>query len=90
MSDFERALREKARQRIQSGMMPLAKPSRTWGGPGAGLTCPVCALPILRDEVEYQVEFVLDEPPRLEIHHLHLACFAAWELEREALDRATG
>ena len=88
MPQVERALRENARQRIQSGAMPRAKPNRTWGGPGAGLTCGLCDQPITRDQIEYEVQFVQEGMSVPQIVHLHLACFAAWELERGLMIRA--
>jgi hypothetical protein len=89
MPEVERALRENARQRIQSGAMPRAKPNRTWGGPGAGLTCGLCDQPITRDQIEYEVQFVQEGMSVPQIVHLHLACFAAWELERGLMIRAS-
>jgi len=88
MPEVERALREKARQRIQSGAMPLAEPNRTWGGPGAGLTCAVCDQPITRNQIEYEVQFVQEGVKIPQIAHLHLSCFAAWDLERGLIVRA--
>jgi hypothetical protein len=86
--EVERALREKVRQRIQSGALPRAKPNRTWGGPGAGLICAVCDQRITRDQIEYEVQFVQEGVSAPQICHLHLACFAAWELERGLMMRA--
>jgi len=60
--------------------MPRAKPNRTWGGPGAGLACALCDQPITRDQIEYEVQFVQEGMSVPQI--VHLACFAAWELER--------
>ena len=37
----------------------------------------------MRAELEYELEFADDgAPPRLDKYHLHLRCFAVWELER--------
>jgi len=88
MPEVERALRENVRQRIQSGALPRAKPNRTWGGPGAGLTCAVCDQRITRNQIEYEVQFVQEGTTVLQVVHLHLACFAAWELERGLMIRA--
>jgi hypothetical protein len=77
----EGLLREKAREAIQSGTLPTARPSRTFGGPGSTHTCSLCAEPIGRDRVELEIEF--DRPSLSpDVHHLHPRCFAAWEFER--------
>jgi hypothetical protein len=85
MSEIERALRTKIRQRIEDGRLPMLKPTRTWGGPGAGLGCEAYDLPISKDQLEYEVRF---EPNPVGLVHMHLGCFAAWELERELIMRA--
>jgi len=90
MPDFERALRDKARAKLREGTLPLVKPSRTWGGPGASLTCAVCDLSIGKDQIEFEVQFVLARVARPAVFHFHLACFSAWELERGLLVRKSG
>jgi hypothetical protein len=89
MPEIERALRHKIRLKLEAGTLPMSKPVRTWGGPGVNETCTACNVPIGRDEMEYQVEFeVPNRSDPLLIHHLHLTCFAGWELERELILRA--
>ena len=94
----EPILREKARDAIRGGRLPAAKPSRTITGPSAGATCALCGDPVLPGEIEFELEFRAGPPPedksfrdtlerlraRPEVRrcHLHLPCFAAWELER--------
>jgi hypothetical protein len=35
------------------------------------------------DEMEFQIEFARDgDNPGLDIFHVHIRCFAAWEFER--------
>jgi hypothetical protein len=72
--------RERARAAIQAGKIPLRRPDRTWGGPGVGAQCAVCDLPITRDQLELEIEFV--RLGGLDNLHVHIRCFAAWELER--------
>jgi len=48
----------------------------------------VCDQPINRDEIEYEVQFVPEGVSAPQVFHLHLACFAAWELERGLIIRA--
>jgi hypothetical protein len=43
----------------------------------------VCEKPITRDQVEYEIQFAHDgDHPGLDKFHLHLRCFAVWELEQ--------
>jgi hypothetical protein len=82
MSD-ETVLREKARDVIQTGKLPSRRPDRTWGGPGVGAECAVCGLPVRPDEMEFEIQFARDgDNPGLDKYHVHIRCFAAWELER--------
>jgi hypothetical protein len=82
----EAALRRLARLVLENGQLPRHDPDRTWGGPGVGAPCAVCGYPITREEIEYEVQFAHDgATPGLARHHLHLRCFAVWELERTKL-----
>lgn len=90
MPGVERALRDKARAKLREGTLPVVKPSRIWGGPGAGLTCVVCDLPIGKDQLEFEVQFVQERVLTLAVFHFHLACFSSWELERSLLVRESG
>ena len=80
----ETVLRSKARELIRTGKMPSRRPDRTWGGPGVGVVCIVCGEAVTKDQLEIQVEFGHDgSSPGLEIFHIHIRCFAAWEFERD-------
>jgi hypothetical protein len=36
-----------------------------------------------RDELEFEIQFAYDgSNPGLDKYHVHIRCFAAWELER--------
>lgn len=85
MSD-ESVLRRKAREAIQSGRLPNRGPERMWGGPGVGARCTICARPIERSEVEFELQFCWDDAGGSGNYRLHLRCFAAWELERETAE----
>jgi len=79
----EPRLREQAREAIQGGKLPSRAPDRMWGGPGVGADCAVCGLPVTREQLEFEIEFARDgDNPGLDQFHVHLRCFAAWELER--------
>jgi hypothetical protein len=80
----EPLLRERARKAVQDGKLPARPPDRTWGGPGVGVQCAVCELPVTKDQVEIEIEFADDGiAPRLDRYHVHVRCFAAWEFERK-------
>jgi hypothetical protein len=79
----EGCLREHARVAIRNGKLPNLRPERTWGGPGGGAPCSVCNQPVTRSEMEFEVEFAHNGAnPGLDKFHVHIRCFAAWELER--------
>jgi hypothetical protein len=79
----EAALRRVVRLVLESGKLPRRDPDQTWGGPGGGAPCAVCDQPITSEQVEYEVQFAHDgATPGLDKLHLHLRCFAVWELER--------
>jgi len=82
----EHVLREKARAVVHDGQLPARQPDRTWGGPGVGAPCTVCELPVTKDQMELEIEFARDSDyPGIDNYHVHVKCFAAWELEREAV-----
>jgi len=79
----EQDLRAKARIVVQNGKLPARRPDRTWGGPGVGAPCAVCALPVTKDQLEFEIQFARDgDNPGLDKYHVHVKCFAAWEFER--------
>lgn len=82
-------LREHARVTMKNGKIPSRQPDRTWGGPGVGAACSVCDLPIGKDQLEFEIQFVHDgKEPGLDKYHVHVRCFAAWEFERHGVRAA--
>lgn len=79
----ESSLRLKARTSIVSGLLPNDTPTGMWGGPGAGVECPVCAARVETDQMELELEFSRGRRG----YHLHVPCFSAWEAERRILAR---
>jgi len=76
-------LREQARAAIKTGRLPSRKQDGSWGGPGTGMECVVCGKPVTKDEPEFELEFAHDgTSPGVDVFHLHVRCFAAWEFER--------
>jgi hypothetical protein len=83
----EAHLREDAREALRLGKLPSEQPARLWGGPGVGAVCAICRRPASRSQIEVAIEFARTGPvPGLDKYHLHLRCFAAWELERSQGD----
>ncbi len=79
----EKHVRAMARIAVQSGKIPRRDPDRTWGGPGADVPCTICGQRITVSQMEYELQFRHDgATPGLDRFHLHLRCFAGWELER--------
>ena len=79
------ALRAKTRAAIKSGKLPaFRRPDRAWGGDGVGAPCAVCESPVRRNDLEFEIQFEhkAGAAPGLEKFHMHLHCFAMWELER--------
>jgi hypothetical protein len=79
----EQQIRALARKVIRAGRLPRRDPDRTWGGVGMGMPCTVCGKPIPAEQIEYELDFSHDgAAPGLDRFHLHLRCFAAWEMDR--------
>ncbi len=82
----ESDLREKAREAIRSGKLPARQPDRTWGGPGVGIECIICGLPVTKQQMAIEIQFSHDGArPGLDKFDVHVRCFAAWEFERVKL-----
>jgi hypothetical protein len=79
----ETILRAKAREAIRTGEAAVKATGPHWGGPGVGAPCSVCGEPIKQDQLELETEFAHDgSNPGLDKFHIHVRCFAVWELER--------
>jgi hypothetical protein len=84
----ESLLREKAREGLRAGKLPVRGPDRTSGGPGCGVACGVCGDPITRSQPEIEAEVARNDMPP-ETYHFHTRCFAAWEFERTKIKGAS-
>ncbi|HEU4624062.1 MAG TPA: hypothetical protein VFS52_04825 [Steroidobacteraceae bacterium] len=81
-SQQEEALQARALDRIEQGLLPREKPTRMWGGRGAGLPCSLCDEPISASEPEMELEY--DEPaPTV---RFHLRCQSIWDRARQVPD----
>ena len=79
----KQTLRRNALAAMQAEVIPHHSPLHIWGGSGSGQKCPICSQLIDPADVELELEFApagLEDSSR-ELH-LHLPCFAAWELVR--------
>jgi len=76
----QEALRVRALERIEQGLLPRAKPARTWGGRGSGLACNLCDTPILETDPEMELEF--DGAASAKALRFHLQCQSAWDAAR--------
>jgi hypothetical protein len=78
----ERSLRERAREAILAGKLPGRRPDRMWGGPAAGGICVVCGSPVMRGELEFEIEFSRNGGGSgTDRYNVHIGCFQAWESE---------
>ena len=70
--------------------LPDRRPDRVWGGRGEGSCCSVCGAAVQDGEFEVEMEFArADNGSGPDVHHVHVRCFNAWELE-QALTRRNG
>ena len=82
----EKQIRALARTALKDGRLPRRDPDGTWGGKGADVPCAICGERIRPDHLEYEVQFGHHgAKPGVDVFHLHLRCFAAWEMERTKL-----
>jgi hypothetical protein len=79
----EHRIRALARNILQAGLLPRRGPDGTWGGKGVDVPCPICGERIGPDQLEYELQFRQEgATPDVDLFHLHLRCFAPWEMER--------
>ena len=87
----EGTLWKRAREAVETGKLPNRRPTCMWGGSGVGASCAICEDPLEPDELEYEVEFdQIDGSAASQGYHIHVRCYAAWELERHILMSDTG
>ena len=73
-------LRTKARELIQSGVLPSRRPDRMWGGRGLGHICALCSVAIPANELEWQMEYRDGGVGSTEFH-IHMRCYEILEFE---------
>lgn len=84
--DDELILRDMALAAIRRGRLPaLRQPAHAGAGPGVDAPCAVCERPVHRQDLELVIQFEQrGAAAAFDTLHLHLRCFAVWELERHA------
>lgn len=71
------ALRQRVRQLLENGHLPVKLPRRVRAGYGSGRLCDACDQPITSTQVEYEVE---DESDGRRLS-LHMGCHVIWQIE---------
>jgi len=83
--DDEQELGRRALAALHAELLPRAPAQRTWGGSGSGELCPVCGHRIEPAETELELEFAAaGSGTAVREIHMHLLCFAAWEIASES------
>jgi hypothetical protein len=75
-------LLSKILQRLADGLLAPEDCLRTWFGPGLGLPCDGCELPITKDQFEAECEMAGGRSLRF-----HRECFVVWEAQRPPFRR---
>jgi hypothetical protein len=80
----DKFVREKARAAVRDGTIPNRRPDGSWARPGGDAICSICGLPITIVQMEFVLQFDSDgDKSEVDEFHIHLRCFAAWELEQK-------
>ena len=82
----EASLRDAARRAIVAGRLPHEQWAHLWGQPGDGRACAVCDAPLMRDQLTVGVQFPQDPTVEARAFYVRLACFAAWDQERQRFE----
>jgi hypothetical protein len=83
----ESTLRDAARRAIGAGRLPYEQWAHLWGQPGDESACAVCDAPLGRDQLTVGVQFAQDPAAAAGAFRVHLACFVAWDRERQRFER---
>jgi hypothetical protein len=74
----DQTLTQRARERFESGSLPVNDPAQTWAGPGLGKPCALCDNAIDGSETEYELLFGADDVTV----RFHRGCHGVWDRER--------
>jgi hypothetical protein len=62
------------RSKVDVGTLPRKPPIKLWASPGNEQPCIACEQPILKSQVEYELEY--ERPVAI---RLHSECYGIWE-----------
>ena len=65
------------REKVRTGILPRACPSRMWAGHGTGKMCDACDQPTTERDIEHEIEM-----PDGRIFFFHQPCLGLWHQER--------
>jgi hypothetical protein len=82
-AEADPAVRERIRQALADGGLPLVDGDRTWAGNGSGRVCRLCALTIEVAQVEHEVDL-------RETFVVHRECLMIWREESTRQRRKCG
>lgn len=72
------------RETVHAGRLPSGPPNSVWAGRSDGADCAICGVPVEREEMEYELEYIRNDPdPGVDTHHVHIRCFSArtWNVQ---------
>jgi len=80
----EGVLRQRARARMKSGVLQTRNPVASYAGTGSGAPCVLCDEPIVKAEIEFELDFADTAAPSRVTIHMHFRCRTIWDAERAA------
>jgi hypothetical protein len=83
----DQELCSKALAALHAEALPLTPPVEVWGGKGSGDPCPVCGDHLKPSELELELAFEPGERNSACVLHMHVRCFAAWEVAKKSVMR---
>jgi hypothetical protein len=90
-ADDHKELCGKALAALRADTLPCATPQQIWGGIGCGDPCPVCGDALKPSELELELAFGDDDDEHFAcVLHMHVRCFAAWEMARKSVAKTRG
>jgi hypothetical protein len=71
------------RARLASGALPVAEPTKLWGGMSTGSVCGGCTERIVPGQLEYELQFA-----NAILFRLHRTCYVIWKEQHLSVRRA--
>ena len=76
---------------VRGGKLPDRRPDNMWAGRSDGGDCAICGAALERDEMEYELEYIRNDPgPGVDRHRVHIRCFTAriWKVKNSRVGRS--